>query len=172
LIPPEEIRGVTVMLLICSYLEQEFVRIGYYVDNDFEDEALRENPPSNILEGQCLSLLKRNILADKPRVTRFNIKWDPSKLNEEEDLSELMNIKVDDCVDGEWSDSGAGDGSDDVDGSSILDEESISEEEGMESEGHLAFDDMMDVEPSSQQGLSAVRISRARVPTVVLFRGS
>lgn len=93
------------VLLICSYLDQEFVRIGYYVDNDFEEEELRENPPENIRDPTILALLKRNILADKPRVTRFSIKWDLSKLNEEEDITELLNIKVDEDCNSDWTES-------------------------------------------------------------------
>lgn len=94
LIPPTEIRGVTVVLLVCSYLEQEFVRVGYYVDSDYEDPLLRETPPEPVQ----IELLKRSILADKPRVTRFNIKWDPMKLKSTEvDMpQELMDLKVED----------------------------------------------------------------------------
>ncbi|KAF2313825.1 hypothetical protein GH714_013671 [Hevea brasiliensis] len=33
----EDIIGVTVLLLTCSYLGQEFVRVGYYVNNDEDD---------------------------------------------------------------------------------------------------------------------------------------
>ena len=36
---------MTVVLITCSYRGQEFVRIGYYVNNDFVDQELRENPP-------------------------------------------------------------------------------------------------------------------------------
>lgn len=37
---------------------QEFVRIGYYVNNDYLDEELRENPPAEAIIdkyalGQC-----------------------------------------------------------------------------------------------------------------------
>ena len=32
-IPKNEILGVTIVLLTCSYKEQEFIRIGYYVSN-------------------------------------------------------------------------------------------------------------------------------------------
>ena len=59
------------ILLSCAYLEKEFIRVGYYVNNDYTDEALRENPPAV----PDLKLLQRHILADKPRVTRFAIQW-------------------------------------------------------------------------------------------------
>jgi histone chaperone ASF1 len=57
---------VTVVLLSCLYNDKEFVRVGYYVNNEYTDEQLRENPPEQVLVDQ----LQRNILADKPKVTR------------------------------------------------------------------------------------------------------
>jgi histone chaperone ASF1 len=35
-----EVLGVTVVLLTCSYREQEFIRVGYYVSNEFIDPAM------------------------------------------------------------------------------------------------------------------------------------
>ncbi|CAL5326033.1 unnamed protein product [Camellia sinensis] len=67
----EDIIGVTVLLLTCSYLGQEFVRVGYYVNNDYEDEQLREEPPPKVL----IDKVQRNILSDKPRVTKFPINF-------------------------------------------------------------------------------------------------
>lgn len=60
------------VLLTCSYRGQEFVRVGYYVNNEYDDEALKAEPPATPI----IEKLVRNILADKPRVTRFPIKWD------------------------------------------------------------------------------------------------
>jgi len=71
-LPPGDIVGVTIILLTCSYKNQEFLRVGYYVNNEYEDEALREDPPA----APVIDKLARNILADKPRVTRFPINWD------------------------------------------------------------------------------------------------
>jgi histone chaperone ASF1 len=34
-IPEEDIIGVTVLLLTCSYQGQEFIRVGYYVSNEY-----------------------------------------------------------------------------------------------------------------------------------------
>lgn len=65
--------GVTVLLLTCSYIGQEFVRIGYYVNNDYDDEQLREEPPPKVL----IDRVQRNILSDKPRVTKFPINFHP-----------------------------------------------------------------------------------------------
>lgn len=72
LIPASELVSVTVILLSCSYKEREFVRVGYYVNNEYDSEELRENPPSKVQVDHIV----RNILAEKPRVTRFNIVWD------------------------------------------------------------------------------------------------
>jgi histone chaperone ASF1 len=71
-IPSTEILGVTVILLTCSYDGREFVRVGYYVNNEYTDPELAENPPAK----PVMEKIKRNILAEKPRVTRFAIKWD------------------------------------------------------------------------------------------------
>lgn len=50
--PPDETKipvgdavGVTVVLLTCGYKGQEFVRVGYYVNNSYTDPELQENPP-------------------------------------------------------------------------------------------------------------------------------
>ncbi|KAL4856050.1 Histone chaperone asf1 [Chlorella vulgaris] len=74
-IPPDDIVGVTVILLTCSYKAQEFLRVGYYVNNEYTEDELRENPP----DAPLLDRLHRNILADKPRVTKFNIDWDSER---------------------------------------------------------------------------------------------
>lgn len=45
LIPESDAVGVTVALITCTYHGQEFIRIGYYVNNEYTDPELRENPP-------------------------------------------------------------------------------------------------------------------------------
>jgi histone chaperone ASF1 len=71
-IPATDILGVTVILLSCSYDDREFVRVGYYVNNEYVDPTMNEEPPAK----PDMDKIRRNILADKPRVTRFQIKWD------------------------------------------------------------------------------------------------
>eukprot|EP00037_Helgoeca_nana_P017000 m.160475 g.160475 ORF g.160475 m.160475 type:complete len:229 (-) comp23790_c0_seq1:1373-2059(-) len=78
-LPPSEIVGVTVVLITCSYKQQEFVRIGYYVNNDFSDPEMKENPPMGMSSETMVQHLGRIILHDKPRVTRYTIDWDGSK---------------------------------------------------------------------------------------------
>lgn len=70
-IPDAEILGVTVILLTCAYDGREFVRVGYYVNNEYEDEQLAADPPAK----PVIEKIRRNVLAEKPRVTRFAIKW-------------------------------------------------------------------------------------------------
>ena len=45
-LPREDIVGVTVILLTCSYENKEFVRVGYYVNNEYFDAELKETPPT------------------------------------------------------------------------------------------------------------------------------
>ena len=98
-----ELLGVTVVLIACSYQNHEFVRIGYYVNNELpqqqhdhdDDMAIsmlesERTHPFAITESQQsimspllrttsttddLSQIIRTTLADKPRVTRFAIPW-------------------------------------------------------------------------------------------------
>jgi histone chaperone ASF1 len=70
-IPTSEILGVTVILLTCSYDGREFVRVGYYVNNEYDSEELNAEPPAK----PDIDRVRRNVLAEKPRVTRFAIKW-------------------------------------------------------------------------------------------------
>lgn len=73
-IPDADILGVTVILLTCAYDGREFVRVGYYVNNEYDSEELNAEPPSKPL----IERVRRNVLAEKPRVTRFAIKWSVS----------------------------------------------------------------------------------------------
>ena len=71
-IPNSNILGVTVVLVTCSYKEQEFARIGYYVNNEYAEPYDPEVGPPQPVD---LNKVVRTILADKPRVTRFPINW-------------------------------------------------------------------------------------------------
>ncbi|KAL3813286.1 hypothetical protein ACJIZ3_014554 [Penstemon smallii] len=86
----EDIIGVTVLLLTCSYIGQEFVRVGYYVNNDYDDEKLKEEPPQKVL----IDKVQRNILTDKPRVTKFPINFHPenSETGEQADGHEEQTL--------------------------------------------------------------------------------
>lgn len=70
-IPDSDVIGVTVILLTCAYDGREFVRVGYYVNNEYDSPELNDDPPAKPI----IERVRRNILAEKPRVTRFAIKW-------------------------------------------------------------------------------------------------
>lgn len=89
-IPPDDIVGVTAILLTCSYNQKEFIRIGYYVNNEYVEEELRENPPERpILEKLC-----RSILADHPRVTRFPLDFDDNNQNMQVDDAPMGDAAI------------------------------------------------------------------------------
>ena len=93
----EDIIGVTVLLLTCSYLGQEFIRVGYYVNNDYDDEQLREEPPPKV----SVDRVQRNILADKPRVTKFPINFHPENNEHGEEAPPLAENAIETNVNGE-----------------------------------------------------------------------
>ena len=73
-LPEKDVLGVTVILVTCSYKEREFVRVGYYVNNEYTGEYdVEVGPPP--LKDLDMAMVQRQILADKPRVTKFPIPW-------------------------------------------------------------------------------------------------
>ncbi|TFK36542.1 ASF1 like histone chaperone-domain-containing protein [Crucibulum laeve] len=70
-IPTEDVLGVAALILTGSYKDQEFVRVGYYQNTEYDNEEMKETPPEKIM----FNRLVRDI-STKPRVTRFQIKWD------------------------------------------------------------------------------------------------
>ncbi|KAI0287867.1 ASF1 like histone chaperone-domain-containing protein [Russula brevipes] len=73
-IPPEDVLGVAALILTGSYCDQEFVRVGYYQNTEYDNDEMKMSPPESIQ----FDKLVRDISA-KPRVTRFQIKWDVSQ---------------------------------------------------------------------------------------------
>jgi hypothetical protein len=69
-IPDQDILGVAAIILTGSYRDQEFVRVGYYQNTEYDNEEMNETPPQ---KPRYERLIRE--LADKPRVTRFNIRW-------------------------------------------------------------------------------------------------
>lgn len=92
-IPPKDLIGVTAILLTCSYNNQEFFRVGYYVNVTFDNEEMNLLPPEIVDIGRVV----KNILSDKPRITKFNIDWDcavnviPSFTNDQQYNVNMMN---------------------------------------------------------------------------------
>lgn len=90
-ISERDILGITVILVTCSYRDEEFARVGYYVNNEYRpfegyDETLHGSPPSPI----DLAKVCRTILADKPRVTMFPISWTVG----EDDSPEASDVEI------------------------------------------------------------------------------
>eukprot|EP01031_Cornospumella_fuschlensis_P037848 gene37848-45976_t len=78
----DDLIGVTVVLVTCSYLDQPFVQIGYYVNNEYEEPFEPDNYPNPV----DIRKLRRVILADQPRVTRYPINWTGQSSSGEGDL--------------------------------------------------------------------------------------
>ena len=76
-IPESEVLGVTAIILCCSYNNQEFFRCGYYLNNIYDNEDMNMNPPEKVDKDRII----RSLLADKPRITRFDIEWDNEKID-------------------------------------------------------------------------------------------
>ena len=101
LIDSKDLLGPTVVLLTCSFMDQEFIRIGtacvpkqvvpgrlicprcppagYYVNNEYENPDWNDNPPELV----DINSMVRNILHDSPRVTRFDINWNGPEMQTE-----------------------------------------------------------------------------------------
>lgn len=79
MLPVGDVVGVTAVLLTCSYKDsQEFLRVGYYVNVEYDSPEMNENPPAQPM----IERLNRHILAEKPRVTKFQIDWDDMPQNQ------------------------------------------------------------------------------------------
>jgi len=71
-IPKEDLLGITAIILTCYYNNEEFFRVGYYVNNVNTEDPENENPDAPM----DIEKVERYILHDKPRITKFNINWD------------------------------------------------------------------------------------------------
>ncbi|EPX73711.1 histone chaperone Cia1 [Schizosaccharomyces octosporus yFS286] len=140
-----DVLGVTVILLSCAYEENEFVRVGYYVNNEMEGINLQEMEDTEIKKVKVdISKVWRNILAEKPRVTRFNIQWDnpdfddapPVQPDAEEEEEEEEPEEVDEELDEEGEPE---------------EEEEEEEEEGGDDEEEEDIDIEEEEEPSTSQ---------------------
>eukprot|EP00762_Andalucia_godoyi_P006843 ANDGO_00935.mRNA.1 Histone chaperone asf1 len=77
-IPANELLDVTAVLVSCKFQSNEFARIGYYVNNTYDEAHAEWNlTPPDVPQ---VEFIIRNILSDKPRHTVFKINW-----SEEED---------------------------------------------------------------------------------------
>lgn len=70
-IPENDAIGVTVVLLTCSYRGQEFIRVGYFINNEYSDPELRENLPSPPQFDKVIVNLQNNCESQLVLVDRF-----------------------------------------------------------------------------------------------------
>jgi histone chaperone ASF1 len=164
-IPKDDLIGVTVVLVTCSFMDQEFIRIGYYVNNELADYD-PENPPAEI----DIAKLYRSICADQPRVTRFAIDWtgrgvdvlEPALTGEEalideNDENEDMAVAEDEEEDEE--DEEDGDENAEVDLEAEDDEEEGDEDDEEAEEGG----DDMAVEMVNEDSMDVLQMQQAAV---------
>jgi hypothetical protein len=57
--------GHLITFCVSQSQEQEFIRVGYHVNNDYEDEELRDTWPEKIQ----IDKVMRTVLTEQPRVT-------------------------------------------------------------------------------------------------------
>lgn len=136
LIPASELVSVTVILLSCAYAEREFVRVGYYVNNEYDLEELRENPPAKVQVEHVM----RNILAEKPRVTRFNIVWDNEAAEDQPEIVEEEEEEEEEEEDEE------DEGEEDDDEEDDDEDDEMAEEEDDEEGEEVDVDEEIDLE--------------------------
>lgn len=73
---------MTALILTVSYQQQEFIRVGYYVHNVLtEDFPEEERSGSSV--NRLVKSIRRTILTDKPRITKFRIRWTEETMKEE-----------------------------------------------------------------------------------------
>jgi len=89
-IPPEDAIGVTCLLITGHFLGQEFLRVGYFINNEYDRPELRENPPKQ----PDFDRILREILLEKPRVTRFLIDWTGENYSSISSLNNDLNYET------------------------------------------------------------------------------
>ena len=67
------------------------------MNNDYDDEQLREEPPPKVV----IDRVQRNILADKPRVTKFPINFHPENNERCEEVPPLADNAIETNANGE-----------------------------------------------------------------------
>lgn len=132
---------MTVILITCSYRDQEFVRVGYYVNNEYTEEYDPENPPRPIE----LNKLQRNILADKPRVTRFAIDWGGQGERRDDGMGPLAGEDGVEAMAGE----------DEDDGEDALDEAEEDDDEEEDDEDDGDGEDEAEEDPAAAMDLAS-----------------
>lgn len=165
LIPNNDLMEVTVILITCSYKEQEFVRVGYYVNNDYGDnQHLKENPPTTV----SIPHLYRNILADQPRLTRFQIRWDNSDPNQPGEAGMGMGVgagNLSGVAGMQLPTNGYIDGVEGEDGLADMEDDALMDEEEDDYEGDEEGDEDRDLE--DEEDLTGSDQDKENLPTSI-----
>ena len=162
-IPNQDLIGVTVVLVTCSYRDQRFVQIGYYINNEYS-EPYEEGTLPNPIE---ISKLYRNIFAAEPRVTRFAINWsgdsgnlavegggneDPVPTADDEEGMDLNDMEEDE--DGDEDDDDEDDDDKEIDLADEEVEEEEEEENGQAQEQGNGLSDVHNVDSGNNEGFA------------------
>lgn len=149
-IPNSDVLGVSVILLTASYDEREFVRVGFYSNNEYSSSELRESYDKLLAQGTDEERaawkfegvknveVQRNILTAKPRVTRFNIKWDNENFNDEP--PEQEEVEGEEVV--ELEELGEGEDDEDVEEGEGVDDAGEGESAGVQTVGQSNSEQM------------------------------
>ena len=130
-IPRGDRLGVTVVSITCAYLDQPFVSVGYYVNNEYfaPGAGPREGgaavPPEDAPPDFGAERVFRNLCADQPRVTRYAIKWAPQPAAPPPPPGDAAAAPAAPADDGAAAD----DGADDDDGADEEEDEDDEEDE-------------------------------------------
>ncbi|KAG8529181.1 Histone chaperone asf1 [Bacidia gigantensis] len=160
-IPSTEILGVTVILLTCSYDDREFVRVGYYVNNEYDSDELNADPPQNqTLTGDTEDSAPAEFPPEQPEADQVEddgVAYGQEEVELEEGLkAELAAEEAKAAADGEDEDMGGADdtagakdeddsdaGSEDLEADTSGSEEE--DEEEVEEEGEGEGDEDMEM---------------------------
>lgn len=109
-IPAEDATGVTIVLLTCAYRDEEFIRVGYYVNNEYPAEVVQ----SEFENGERMpstpqwERIVRSVLADQPRVTRFPCAFDgPAVVSHQQRREQEGENDASGTADRHWHDASA-----------------------------------------------------------------
>jgi len=60
-IPEDDVLGVAALILTGSYKDQEFVRVGYYQNTEYDNEEMKETPPQKIMFNRLVRVSAQNL---------------------------------------------------------------------------------------------------------------
>uniref|UniRef100_A0A915PVN8 Uncharacterized protein n=1 Tax=Setaria digitata TaxID=48799 RepID=A0A915PVN8_9BILA len=158
-IPESEIVGVTVLLLKCRYMEQEFINIGWFIATEYTDPEFQEEPPTS----PVLEKLQRRVCTDDVRVTTFAIKWHKN----EGSMADPINLEDNKITAGEMESDFAVACNADESGGQKQDEETV-RDVAEKIEGDLEIDVPLEsMAKASAAGLPLLDVTNESIPDLV-----